>query len=75
MYAYSDSTSPTPITDGTHVWFFNSSGEMGCWDFNGKEVWRRQYKPWGEPYPFNKQHEPILYGNTIVNVEPRRSRP
>jgi len=70
MYAYSDSTSPTPITDGAHVWFFNASGAMGCWDLNGKEVWTRQYKPWGEPYPFNKQHEPILYGNTIVNVEP-----
>ena len=70
MYAYSDSTSPSPITDGEHVWFFNASGEMGCWDFDGKEVWRRQYKPWGEPYPFNKQHEPILYGDTILNVEP-----
>ncbi len=62
IYAYSDSTSPSPVTDGKYVWFFNASGEMGCWDFNGKEVWRRQYKPWGEPYPFNKQHEPILYG-------------
>ncbi len=41
MYAYSDSTSPTPITDGKHVWFFNSSGEMGAWDFEGKELWRR----------------------------------
>src|SRR5450432_3580747 len=70
MYAYSDSTSPSPITDGEHVWFFNASGAMGCWDFSGKEVWKRQYKPWGEPYPFNKQHEPILYGNSILNVEP-----
>lgn len=70
MYAYSDSTSPTPITDGEHVWFFNASGEMGCWDFSGKQIWRRQYKPQGEPYPFNKQHEPILYGDTILNVEP-----
>ena len=75
MYAYSDSTSPSPITDGKYVWFFNASGEMGCWDFNGKEIWRRQYKPWGEPYPFNKQHEPILYGDTILNVEPQDPGP
>ena len=34
MYAYSDSTSWTPVTDGKHVWFFNCSGEMGCWDFH-----------------------------------------
>jgi len=70
MYAYSDSTTPSPITDGTHVWFFNASGAMGCWDMNGREVWHRQYKPWGEPYPFNKQHEPMMYGNTILSVEP-----
>ena len=70
MYAYSDSTTPTPITDGKHVWFYNASGEMGCWDLNGKEIWRRQFTPWGEPFPFNKQFEPILSGNLIYNVEP-----
>jgi hypothetical protein len=70
MYAYSDSTSPTPVTDGKYVWFTNASGIMGCYDFNGKEIWSRTWKPWGEPYPFNKQHEPILHGDTILNVEP-----
>ena len=68
MYAYSDSTSWTPVTDGKHVWFFNCSGEMGCWTFDGKEVWRRKFRAPGEP--FNKQHEPILFGNTIISVEP-----
>lgn len=68
MYAYSDSTSWTPVTDGKHVWFFNCSGEMGCWDFNGHEVWRRKFLAPGEP--FNKQHEPILYGDTIISLEP-----
>jgi hypothetical protein len=70
MYAYSDSTSPTPVTDGKYVWFTNASGVMGCYDFAGKQIWQRTWKPWGEPYPFNKQHEPILYGDTILNVEP-----
>ena len=68
MYAYSDSTSWTPVTDGKHVWFFNSSGEMGCWDFVGKEVWRRKFRAPGEP--FNKQHEPILFNDTIITTEP-----
>ena len=70
MYAYSDSTSPTPVTDGTRVVFTNGSGEMAAFDFAGKEIWRRKYQPWGEPYPFNKQHEPILFGRTVLNVEP-----
>ena len=68
MYAYSDSTSWTPVTDGKHVWFFNCSGEMGCWDFAGKEVWRRKFLAPGEP--FNKQHEPMLFGSTIISMEP-----
>ena len=74
-YSYSDSTSPSPITDGKYVWFTNSSGEMGCWTVEGKEVWRHKWTPWGEPYPFNKQHEPILYGNWILNVEPLDGNP
>ncbi len=68
MYAYSDSTSWTPVTDGEHVWFFNCSGEMGCWTLDGREVWRRKFLAPGEP--FNKQHEPILFGDTIITLEP-----
>ena len=75
MYAYSDSTSPTPVTDGKLVVFTDSSGEMAAFDFAGKELWRRSYQPWGEPYPFNKQHEPILYGNSVLNVEPLDGNP
>jgi outer membrane protein assembly factor BamB len=75
MYAYSDSTSPTPVTDGKLVVFTDSSGEMAAFDFSGKPLWRRSYVPWGEPYPFNKQHEPILFGDMILNVEPLDGNP
>ena len=75
LYAYSDSTSPTPVTDGEHVWFTNNSGEMGCWDFEGREIWRRPFEPWGKPYPFNKQHEPMLLDGVLVNVEPPAGNP
>ena len=70
MYAYSDSTTPSPATDGKYVFFTNASGEMGAWDFQGHEIWRRKFKPWSDPYPFNKQHEPILFQDVILNVEP-----
>ena len=69
-YGYSDCTSWTPITDGTYVWFFNSSGEMGCWDLSGKEIWRRKFPTQPMPFPFNRQHEPILVGDTILSLEP-----
>lgn len=68
-YGFSSSSSPTPITDGKHVWFFNASGQMGCWTVDGKEVWTRKWTP-TLGRPFNKQYEPIKLGNTILNVEP-----
>ncbi len=68
-YGFSSSSSPTPITDGTHVWFWNASGQMGCWTVDGEEVWTRSWTP-TLGRPFNKQFEPIKLGNTLLNVEP-----
>jgi len=77
MYAYSDSTSPTPVTNGEVVVFTNASGAMAAFDFAGNELWRRTWTPWSDDdgYPFNKQHEPILIGGEIVNLEPLDGNP
>ena len=64
---FSDSTSPSPVTDGKHVWFFNASGYMGCWDFQGKKVWTRAWQPRQRHH--SRQFEPYLVGDTILNVE------
>lgn len=64
---FSDSTSPSPVTDGKHVWFFNASGFMGCWDMQGKEVWTRAWQPRQRHH--SRQFEPYLVGDTILNVE------
>ena len=68
-YGFSSSSSPTPITDGTHVWCWNASGQMGCWTVGGDEVWTRRWQP-TLGRPFNKQYEPIKIGDTVVNLEP-----
>ena len=74
MYGFSDSSTPTPITDGEHVWFMNASGTLACYDFTGNEVWNKVWKPVTElgkvHFPFNKQFEPIMSGDIIVNQEP-----
>jgi len=69
-YFFADATSPTPVTDGTHVWFMNAFGGMGCYDFTGKKVWFRSWAPTGNRPP-NKLFEPILLGNTLLSMEPR----
>ena len=68
-YGFSSSSSPTPITDGKHVWFWNASGQMGCWTIDGLEIWTRRWTP-TLGRPFNKQYEPLKIGQTILNVEP-----
>ena len=69
-YGFSDSSTPSPVTDGKFVWFINASGAMGCWDYKGKQIWLRHWMP-TTGRPFNKQFEPILFGETLINMEPR----
>ena len=74
MYGFSNSSSPTPVSDGKNVYFINASGKVVCFDLEGTEIWSRAWKPISRigkvNYPFNKQYEPILYKNILLNVEP-----
>ncbi len=33
-------SSPTPVTDGKHVWVVSGNGVVTCFDFDGKEKWK-----------------------------------
>ncbi len=35
-----NSASPSPVTDGQHVWVFFANGIIGCYTVDGKEVWK-----------------------------------
>jgi len=35
-----NSASPSPITDGKHVWTFMGEGTLGCYSVDGKETWK-----------------------------------
>ncbi len=35
-----NSASPSPCTDGKHVWVFFANGMLGCYTVDGKEVWK-----------------------------------
>jgi hypothetical protein len=72
-YFYSDATSWSPITDGEHVWFFDSGGEVGCWDWKGTPVWTRTFPGVTGAFRFNRQHEPSISGNAIIINSPLAS--
>lgn len=35
-----NSASPSPSTDGQHVWVFFSTGVLACYNFDGNEIWK-----------------------------------
>ena len=36
-----NNTSPSPVTDGAHVWVITGNGVVTCLDMDGKAIWRR----------------------------------
>lgn len=35
-----NSASPSPVTDGQHVWAFMGDGTLGCYSVSGDEIWK-----------------------------------
>jgi outer membrane protein assembly factor BamB len=35
-----NNASPSPSTDGKHVYAFAGTGDLACFDFDGKEIWK-----------------------------------
>ena len=35
-----NSASPSPVTDGQHIWVFFANGILGCYTVDGNEVWK-----------------------------------
>lgn len=35
-----NSASPSPVSDGKHVWAMMTSGDLGCYSVDGQEVWK-----------------------------------
>jgi outer membrane protein assembly factor BamB len=62
-----NAASPSPSTDGKHVWAFVASGDLACFDFDGKEVWKfnaqDRYGKFG--LQFGMHSTPLLYGDRL----------
>ncbi len=60
--------SPSPVTDGEHVWVANGNGELRCFDFAGRQIWIRDlqadYGEFGVQFGYGSSpllHEGVLY--------------
>lgn len=60
-------SSPSPVTDGTHVWVMTGTGILKAFDFSGRELWtrdiQRDYGAFG--IQFGYASSPLLHGDSL----------
>ncbi len=62
-----NSASPSPVTDGKHVWAFFGDGTMVCFDFDGNQVWKLNVQEkYGQfDIQFGMPTSPVLYNGVL----------
>jgi outer membrane protein assembly factor BamB len=62
-----ENASPSPSTDGKHVWAFAGTGDLACFDVDGKEVWsfnvQDRYGKYGAQHGLH--NTPLLDGDRL----------
>ena len=60
-------SSPSPVTDGKHVWVMTGVGSLKAFDFSGKEIWSRQIQEDYGKFGLNWGYasSPLLNGNAL----------
>ncbi len=60
-------SSPSPVTDGKHVWVMTGVGALKAFDFSGKELWSRQIQEDHGKFGLNFGYasSPLLKGNAL----------
>lgn len=60
-------SSPSPVTDGTHVWVMTGTGVLKAFDFAGTELWARDiqkdYGRFGQNYGYGSS--PLLFAGAL----------
>ena len=62
---------PSPVTDGKHVWVVTGTGKVTAFDMDGKQIWQKDlqqdYVPFGHNWGYGSS--PLMYdGSLIVEV-------
>ncbi|QVL31900.1 PQQ-binding-like beta-propeller repeat protein [Telmatocola sphagniphila] len=62
--------SPSPVTDGQHVWVHFGNGELACYNFAGEKIWSdNQVKKFG-PYTiwWGHANSPVLFEDLLITT-------
>ena len=60
-------SSPSPVTDGEHVWIMTGTGILRAFDFEGSELWMRDIQADYGPFGLNWGYasSPLLYDGAL----------
>lgn len=69
--------SPSPVTDGKHVFFLYASGDLVGFDYNGNKIWSRNIEQeYGNlALQFGYSSSPLLYQDKLYILAIRRDKP
>ena len=61
---------PSPVTDGRHVWVHFGNGDLACYDFAGERVWSKNLTDRFGPYSiwWGHANSPCLVGDLLISV-------
>jgi len=67
LFRKQNSASPSPITDGKHVWIMTGNGKLSCFTLEGKEIWRRDIQADYGRFGLNHGYAstPLLHGERL----------
>lgn len=67
-YNKQNSSSPSPVTDGKHVWVMTGNGVLTALDFDGKKVWmkdlQKDYGRFGLNWGYGSS--PLLFDSKVI---------
>lgn len=71
LWRKQNGSSPSPVTDGQHVWAMTGTGAVVAFDMEGQELWRtnlqEKYGAFGQMFGYGSS--PLLYdGKLIIQV-------
>ncbi len=68
LHRKGNDSSPSPVTDGTHIWVVTGTGAVAAFDMEGNEVWKRNlqddYGRFGLMWGYASS--PLLYEGTLI---------
>jgi outer membrane protein assembly factor BamB len=67
LFSKQNSGSPSPITDGKHVWIMTGNGKLSCWTMDGAQVWKRDIQADYGRFGLNHGYAstPLLHGDRL----------